>query len=435
MTRTHQELLRCLAVTIPLWFALATGVLAQERPLALAGGTVHTVSGKSIAGGVVVMQHGKIIAVGRSVPDGAEQRDLSGRHLYPGLMDADSVLGLVEIGAVRATRDMVEVGEITPNVRAEHAVNPDSTLLPVARANGITYVRTAPRGGLIAGLSALIRLHGWTWEDLTVSAPLALQVEWPRMLIDRRPQARTKPKEQEKRRDERLRTLKEAFATARAYLKARDAASADHPVDVDARWEAMRPVLEGDIPVIVDADEITAMEAAMEWAEEEGVRLILSGGADAWRLADVLAEKDIPVILGSTLSMPRRPWEPYDTAYKNPLRLQEAGVRFCISGGGSSFMASNSRNLPYNAAMAESFGLPHQEALRSITLYPAQILGVEDRLGSVEVGKDATLMVTDGDPLDIRTQVLQVWIDGERMDLSNRHHDLYERYQQRIGGR
>ncbi|TDI13702.1 MAG: amidohydrolase, partial [Acidobacteria bacterium] len=150
MTRTHRELLRRLAMTILVWFALTTGVLAQEHPVALAGGTVHTVSGKPITGGVVVMQHGKIIAVGRSVPDGAERVDLSGRHLYPGLMDADSVLGLVEIGAVRATRDMVEVGEITPNVRAEHAVNPDSTLLPVARANGITYVRTAPRGGLIA---------------------------------------------------------------------------------------------------------------------------------------------------------------------------------------------------------------------------------------------------------------------------------------------
>lgn len=435
MNHAHQNLARCLAMTLLLCLAVSTDAPAQEHPVALVGGTVHTVSGAPIEDGVVVIQRGKIIAVGISVPEGARQVDLSGRHLYPGLMDADSVLGLVEIGAVRATRDMVEVGEITPNVRAEHAVNPDSTLLPVALANGITTVRTAPRGGLIAGLSALIQLHGWTWEQFTVSAPLALQVEWPNMLIDRRPQARTKPEKQEKRRDKRLRNLKEAFATARAYLKARDAASVDHPVHVDARWEAMRPVLEGDIPVIVDADEITAMEAAMDWAEKEGVRLIFSGGADAWRLADKLAERDIPVILGSTLSLPHRPWEPYDTAYKNPLRLHEAGVRFCISGGGSSFMASNSRNLPYSAAMAESFGLPHQEAIRSITLYPAQILGVQDRLGSLEVGKDATMMVTDGDPLDIRTQVLQVWIGGEQMDLSNRHRDLYERYKQRLEGR
>ncbi|MGD8376992.1 MAG: amidohydrolase, partial [Acidobacteriota bacterium] len=284
------------------------------------GATVHTVSGRTIEGGSVLLRDGRIAAVGRSVdaPD-AEVVEAAGQHLYPGLIDCDTVLGLVEIPAVRATRDYSETGEVTPNVRAELAVNPDSELLPVTRANGILYAYTAPRGGRISGMGAVMRLDGWTWADMTVLAPAGLGIQWPRMTIDRRPRARTEPEEQEKQREKALETLRDAFDTARAYLKARDAAAAGEgpPVPVDSRWEAMRPVLSGEVPVVVRADDLTQIDAAVAWAEEQGLRLILAGGEDAWRAADLLAEKEIPVLLGPVLSLPRREWEPYDTAYRN----------------------------------------------------------------------------------------------------------------------
>ena len=193
----------------------------------------------------------------------------------------------------------------------------------------------------------------------------------------------------------------------------------------------MRSALEREIPVVVDADRLEQIEAAVAWAEEAELRMILSGGADAWRAAELLAEKEIPVILGPTLSLPPRSWEPYDTAYTNATRLHEAGVRFCFTTGGSGFVASNARNVAYHAAMAEAFGLPGIEALRAVTLYPAQILGVGERLGSIDKGKDATIILTDGDPLDIRTRVLRAWIDGHEVKLDSRQTRLYERYKAR----
>jgi len=414
---------------------LLLGAAAPPRPLAIVGATVHPMTGKSIAGATVLVVDGKITGIGErlSIPAGTERIDAAGKHLFPGFLDADSVLGLTEIGSVRGTVDEREAGSVNPNLRPELAINPDSELIPVARANGVLHVRAAARGGLVNGTSALIRLDGWTWHDLVAAAPLALQVEWPAMRIDRRPEARVRPPIQQERIDERIRVLKEAFVTARAYLKGRDAAARGQgpAVPADARWEAMRPVLERKIPVVVEANDLVQIEAGVAWAEAEGVRMILSGGADAWRAADQLAAKEIPVILGASLALPARSWEPYDTAYANAAKLHAAGVKLCISTGGSGFEAANTRNLPYQAAMAEAFGLPHEEALRAITRYPAEILGVSDRLGTIEAGRSASLILTDGDPLDIRTQVLRAWIDGREQDLTSRHTRLYERYKAR----
>jgi imidazolonepropionase-like amidohydrolase len=410
---------------------------AEPRPVWITGATVHTVSGREIPDGAVLLEGGKIAGVGRppaSLDADADRVDAAGLHLYPGLIDCNTVLGLTEIGAVRATLDIDETGTVTPNLRAELAVNPDSELLAVTRANGVLAFMTSPRGGRISGLAALMRLDGWTWTEMTVKAPVGLHLNWPNMRIDRRPDARRKPEEQEKERDEALQAIRDAFAAARAYGAARRAAAAGEgpPVAVDARWEAMLPVLAGEVPAIVTAAEIAQIEAAIEWAEKEGVRMILSGGDDAWRAAGKLAEKKIPVLLDPALSLPRRDWEPYDTAYRNAARLHEAGVAFCFSeAGGSGFGAANTRNLPYNAAMAEAFGLPHDAAIRALTLSPAEILGVADRLGSIDEGKDATLILTDGDPLDIRTNIVRAWIDGREVDLSSRHTRLWERYRDR----
>ncbi len=400
----------------------------QDRAIALVGGTVHTVSGPVMENVSVLFENGKITAIGKDVriPPGVERLDVSGKHVYPALIDANTTLGLVEIGQVRATRDLAETGSINPNVRAEAAINPDSELLPVARANGIALALSAPQGGVISGTSAFIMLDGWTSEQMTLKAPAGLHVNWPFMTIRRSPFIQQSEEEQRKQMSENLKQLRDAFAEARAYKKAKDAEQQKgvpyHATD--SRWEAMIPALEKKIPVIVNAGEIKQIQAAVQWAADEDVKLVIAGGNDSWRVADLLKAKDIPVVYGPIHRLPNRRWEAYDMPFATPMKLHQAGVRFCIA----DFESENVRNLPYQAATAVAYGLPKEEALKAITLYPAQILGVADRVGSLEAGKDATLIVTDGDPLEIRTQVLHEFIQGRKIDLGNKHRALYEKY-------
>ncbi|MFQ5709536.1 MAG: amidohydrolase family protein [bacterium] len=404
----------------------------QDHPIALIGGTVHTVSGTTIENGTVLFVDGKITAIGTNVdlPEGTETIAVTGKHVYPGMIAANTMLGLVEISAVRATRDFAEVGDITPNVRAEAAINPDSELLPVARANGVTAALSIPGGGLISGTSALIVLDGWTWENLTLKAPVGLHVWWPRMGVNRAPWITKSEKDQLKERDERLQRIRDAFEEARAYLKAKKAEQQKGVPfhESDLRWHAMVPFLTREAPVFVHANEIRQIQAAVDWAKEEGVKMVLVGGRDAWRVADLLKENDIPVVIAGTHAVPMRRWEAYDAPFTNPVKLYQAGVKFCIAGPGGSFGAAHERNLPYEAATAAAYGLPKEEALKAVTLYPAQILGVADRLGSLETGKDATLIITDGDPLEIRTHVEKEFIQGRKIDLTSRHTQLYEKY-------
>jgi imidazolonepropionase-like amidohydrolase len=403
-----------------------------RRPVALVGATIHTVSGGVVSGGTLIFSQGKITAVGAnvSVPENAERIDLSGKHVYPGLVNARSSLGLTEIDALRATKDVAEVGPITPNVRAEVAINPESELLPVARANGVLAAVSAPSGGRISGSSALIVLDGWTWQEMTVRAPVAMHVNWPKMSVDRAPvvpdSVETK---QRKERDGALRELRDAFDAARAYLRAKSAAAggAQAPPN-DQRWEAMIPVLEGKIPLAVEADELLQIESAVEFAAREKVRLVIVGGYDSPRCAPLLKQYDVPVIVSDVHRLPRRPSEPYDDPFTLPSRLRHAGVRFCLALAPNAWDA---RNLPYQASTAAAYGLPPDEALKAVTLYPAQILGFADRLGSLEVGKDATLIVTDGDPLEITTNVERAYIAGRPVDLNDRQKVLYGKYSEK----
>lgn len=409
---------------------------AEASSFAITGGTVHPVSGPEIPNGTVLVVDGKIIEVGTSVsvPAGAERVDASGLHVYPGMIAAHTILGLQEIGAVRATRDVNEVGNLNPNARAQVAINADSELIPVARANGVLTALSATSGGLLSGTSVVWELDGWNWQDMTIKQPAALHVRWPNMISRTRNWWDDEPakseEEQKKEREKQLKELRDAFDNARAYMKAREAmkaGGAHHEFDV--RWEAMLPAVTKQIPVFVHADEYMQIEAALEFAKEMDLHIVIVGGRDSWRLANPLALAGVPVVYEETLSMPRRSWEPYDAAYTVPLKLQTAGVRFCISTGGGD--ASNLRNLPYEAAMAAAHGLPKEEALKSVTLYPAQILGVADRLGSIEPGKDATLIVTDGDPLEIMSNVKMAWISGEKIDLTSRHTRFYDKYRNR----
>ncbi|MCG8606080.1 amidohydrolase family protein [bacterium] len=403
----------------------------QDHPIALVGGTVHPVNGPAIVSGTVLFIDGKITAVGSNVnlPTGAEQIDVSGKHVYPGLIATNTILGLTEIGSVRATLDAAEIGDIKPNVRAEAAINPDSELLPVTRANGVTIAQSVPSGGLISGTSATIMLDGWTWEHLTLRAPTGLHVQWPGARRGRFFRRSTHSEEERhKAMQENIQKIKTAFAEARAYMTAKEAESQKGVPyhDTDLRWEAMIPVLKKEVPVFLHANAMSQIQQAIDWALDEDVKMVLVGGQDAWRVTDLLKEKSIPVIIGGVLNTPRRRWEPYETPFTNALKLHESGVSFCI--GFSGREASNARNLAYHAAMAAAYGLPKEEALKSITLYPAQILGIADRVGSIQVGKDATLIVTNGDPLEITTAVEHEFIQGRKVDLTSRHTQLYEKY-------
>ncbi len=406
---------------------------AQTQPIALIGATVHPVSAAPMENATIVFDNGKIVALGQNVaiPANAKRIDAKGKHVYPSLIAANTTLGLIEIGSVRATVDMSETGPINPNVHVEVAVNPDGEMIPVTRSNGIALAVSVPQGGVISGTSAMLMLDGWTWEQMTMKAPLGMHVNWPNMTLRRGgffgPQQ--SDEEQRKQMVESLAQLKDAFAAGRAYMKAKEAetqkGAAYH--ETDARWEAMMPVLKREIPVFVSANDVRQIQAAVQWAEDENLRLVIVGGRDAWRVARLLKEKNVAVVYGQVHDLPSRAWEAYDTPFTAPKKLHEAGVKFCLA----NFDNSNVRNLPYEAATAAAYGLPKEEALKAITLNAAEILGVDDRVGSLVVGKDATLIVTTGDPLEITTQVERVFIQGRDIDLGDKHKALYRKYSEK----
>ena len=401
---------------------------AQSKPVALKGATIHPISGPDIASGTIVFDKGKITAIGPDVPvpAGAEVIDVSGKHIYPSLISANSVLGLIEIGAARATVDVAEAGPINPNVRAVSSINPDSELIPVARANGILIAHAVPEGGLVSGQSAVLRMDGWTPEDMTVRSPAAMHLRWPNLTIDHDPQSRKSVRDQQKDIDKAVKQIRDSFQSARAYWQARKSGAT--PLKSDLRWDAMMPVFDGKLPLFVHADTAAQIEAVLAWAKEMPLKVVLVGGQDAWQMAPQLKESDTPVIITLSSAVPPRRDDSYDAVFANAAKLHEAGIRFCMAMNGRRSEAPHERNLPYEASMAAAFGLPKDEAIKSVTLYPAQLLGIEDQLGSLQPGKSATLIVTTGDPLDFPTKIESAYIDGRKIDLTNRQTRLRDKY-------
>jgi imidazolonepropionase-like amidohydrolase len=403
----------------------------QAKPIAIVGATVHPVSGPDIEQATLIFENGKITAVGKdlSIPSSAEKIDATGKHIYPGLMDATSDLGLVEVSAVRATRDVSEAGSVNPNARPEVAVNPDSEMIPIARANGILLTGVAPEGGVLSGSMAVIQLDGWTWEDLTLRAPVAIVMNWPNMSPIQAWWMQDSPKKQLEKRDEALKNMRQIFDDARAYQASKKAnTSPTSRPSYDARWDSMIPLLEGKIPLIVRADEMQQIESAVAFAAREKLKLVIEGGYDAATCAELLKAHNVGVIVGAVQRLPMRRGDDYEDPATLPARLAKAGVKFCISGKDN---PTTIRNLPYHAAAAVAAGLSHDDGLKSITLWPAEIFGVADRVGSIEVGKDATLIVTDGDPLQTPTHVEQAFIQGRKIDLNDRQQRLWRKYQQK----
>ena len=401
----------------------------QDHPIALIGATIHPVNGDVIENGTILFENGKIKEIGVNVilPSGTESIDISGKHIYPGLINADTRLGLMEVGSVPGSRDDFELGDMNPNVKAEVALNPDSELLSVVRAHGITVANSFPRGGIISGKSAAIMLDGWTSEDMTLKAPVAMHMNWPSMTLNKAWWNKTSEEDQIKARKEALEKIDQFFDDAKAYMTAKAVSGKNGLPNqkVDLRLEAMIPVLKGDLPLWIAASEIRQIQAAIDWAESKGVKTVIYGGADSWRLAKELKKMNIPVVINSVLHVPSRAWEGYDTGYSLPNKLYQEGVKFCI---GYSTFAGEQHNVRYNAAMAVAHGLPVEEGIKSITIYAAEIMGIDDRVGSLEVGKDATLIVTDGNPLEITTSVSMEFIEGRIIDLDNKHKRLYRKY-------
>ena len=412
---------------------------ARAEVLALTGGTVHPVTGPEIPNGTVLVEGAKITAVGTGipVPSGAKVIDCTGKHVYPGFVHANTILGLQEISTIEGSDDSRETGNLNPNQRAEVMYNPDSDFLPVTRLNGVTTVLTIPGGGAVRGTSALMHLDGWTQEDITVRAPAALHVQWPNMTPIHAFFELRSDEEQAKARDEAIKAIGDAFDDARAYWTARDAESGKGVPkhDEDVRWDAMRKALKGEIPVAFHCDALNQIRAVLRFCDQQKLtNIILLGGYDSWRVADELKRRNIAVIVAGVLATPTRGYESYDEAFTVASKLAKAGVRYCIADEGGGFAAANARNLPHHAAMAAAFGLDRDEALKSVTLYPAQILGAGDKIGSIEVGKLADLQITDGDPLLVATHCEQVILNGQLEPMESRQTRLFHKYDARPRG-
>lgn len=386
----------------------------QQKPIVITNAVVHTVSGNTLKSAAVVIREGKIAELGTNVtiPSDATRIDAAGAHVYPGLIDPQSNIGLTEIDSVRATVDSRETGTINPNVRAAAAVNPDSELIPVARANGVLLAVSAPDGGMISGRSALMMMDGWTWEDMTLKADVGMQVTWPRSGTGG-PAG-----------DSELKLLEETFDQAARYRAAMQTSNAPK---FDARLAALVPVLERQMPIVVTAFRAPQIRSAVAFAKERQLKLIIYGGHEALECREILLAEKVPVIVAGVYRLPTRRDMPYDDAYTLPVRLHQAGIPFCIATGGR-FGGSTLRNLPYHAATAAAHGLDPELALRSITLSTAQIMGVENRVGSLAAGLDATLFIADGDILETPTQVTHAFVQGRVVDLNSRHTQLYKKY-------
>ena len=417
------------------WVLLATtGLLAsdqipggpQKRPIILRNATVHTVSGETVQNGCVLFKDGKITEIGVSLsfPADAEAIDAKGQHVYPGLMESYSNIGLIEIDSIRASNDTTEIGSLNPNVRAAVAFNPDSEAIPVARANGVLTAVAAPTGGLISGRAAVMALDGWTWEGMTLLPDVAMVANWPRFAAA--PRGRRAEADSALAVDsDRLKPLHDLMRQVKAYSLARIKAPKDQQVDL--RLDAMVPVAEGKMPILVQANTTKQIQTAIAFSKQYNLKLILIGGADAMQCANLIKEANVPVVVSSVYRLPNRHDAAYDAPYTLPSQLQEAGIQFSIVSEGK-FGASSLRNLPYHAATAAAFGLTEDQAVRAITLSPAEIFGVSDRIGSLSVGKDATLILTDGNILETPTQVLKAYIQGRQVDLSSKHTQLNEKY-------
>ena len=414
----------------------AAGLVVAQNPkgtfgtFALTNANIQTVTKGVVNNGTVVISNGIIAAVGTNVqvPQGAEVIDCQGKWVYPGMIDGGTQLGLSEVGSDPRTQDYNEIGEVIPEMKALVAVNPNSVLIPVARVNGVTTVLANPVGGLISGTSALINLHGYT-PDQMYAGFQGIRVNFPttgrRGGFDRRSDEDIK-----KAADRALKLLNDVWDRVTEFHKL-DSATKGSGLDYYPQMEALLPAYRGEIPLMIEVNASKDIKEALKWIKERKIKkAILTGVSEGWRAAADIAKARIPVITGPVLSTPTRDYDRYDRAYANAGLMSKAGVKVAIR----SNETENVRNLPYNAGFAVAYGMDKEAALNAVTIVPAEIFGVADQLGSIEVGKTGNVFVTDGDPFETKTAVLHVFINGWKIPLGTRHTELYDEFLKREPG-
>jgi imidazolonepropionase-like amidohydrolase len=415
-------------------------VSAQENSVyAITHAKIFTLAGQPIDDGILVIRDGKIAAVGTNVdvPAGAQVIDGKGLQVYPGLFDPVTQMGLSEISAVSATVDTTETGQFNPDAVAAEAVLPSSEHIPVTRAAGITEVLAVPASGgfdsgrssdILGGQASAIHLAGWTINDMLIKKSVAMVLDWPQ--IETRSfdfatfTRKTKPfTEAKQERDKQVDELSDWLDNARHYAQAwGHGGPAEYQRDL--KLEALVPVIRGELPVLVFANRARDIRSAVEFCGKQKLKMILAGGAEAFKVKELLRSKNIPVILLPTLTQPLDEDDPYDRSLSQPAELAEARVKFAFG----SFDNSFARRLGQQAANAVAYGLPYDEALKAVTLYPAQIFGLADQVGTLEAGKIANVIVTNGDPLELTTDLRYLFIKGQLTSTGNKHKDLYEKY-------
>ncbi|HWC97423.1 MAG TPA: amidohydrolase family protein [Candidatus Sulfopaludibacter sp.] len=436
---------------IGMLLACALMACAAGETILIRDADVYPVTGKEMKGMSVLIQDGKIAEIAAKIlpPKGARIVEAKGMRVYPGMIDSGTELGLSEVSAVRESVDTGELGEFMPQLKALVAVNPDSEHFGVVRVNGITSAMTFPssggggggRGGgggqLISGQAALIHTDGWTWEDMEIKRSAAMSVAFPSMggrggrggaipdsVVEILGQTGIAGSAAASRRayEESLAKLNDFFDNARRYQKAKAAHLSDFRTDL--KFEAMLPVLEGKVPVAVSAARASTIHDAVQWAKKQNIKLVILQPREIGKAAADLKAENVPVVFGRVLALPETEDSAYDEAFTLPAEAYKAGVKFAFGTFTNEFV----RNIPYQAATAVAFGLPYEEALKAVTINPAQIWGSSDQVGSVEKGKIADLIVTDGDPLEIQTQVKHLYIKGKEVSLENKQTRLYQRY-------
>lgn len=408
---------------------LTLAATAAPADVVVRAARVHPVSAPTIENGEVIFGDDGIIRhvgpSGSGDATGAEIVDLGELSLYPGLIVASSSLGLTEISAVRPSNDYREIGAHNARLLAYRAINPDSELIPVVRQNGVTHAQVVPNGELVRGRSGVVRTDGWTWADRLELGPNALHLTWPSMRLDRSDDAEPM-KDQLRARTEKLAVLDEVVERAQSY-------SAAEGIDRNLELEAWGAVVSREMSVFVHANGEREIRAAVEWADRHELDLVITGGTEAWRVGELLAEHDVPVVLERVMSLPSRDSDHVWSGFRRAASLHELGVKLVISLAPGPFGDSQARNVAFHAGMAHAHGLPEDAALASVTLNAAEVIGVGDRLGSLEPGKQATLVAVRGNLLEITDPVERVWIAGREVSLENRHTRLYERYRNRPG--
>jgi imidazolonepropionase-like amidohydrolase len=402
------------AVALALLLAMPALAGAQQDDVAITGGTVVTVTGRTIPNGTVLVQDGIITVVGTNVqiPSGVERFDASGMFVYPGLIDGGTGLGLQEAGGMAGPVDNFELGSYNPHLEAYIAVDQNSEILGCQRVGGFTTVVTGlnGRGAPIPGWDSLIDLWGWTPQQMAVEKRIGLRVNWEGSDADE---------------------LRAYFAEGNAYAVRAEMAERGEIADFewDIRMEGLIPAVLGDLPVFFEVNDADAIKEAVEFAEELSLQYVIRGAMDAWQITDFLVEHDVKLLIRGIHGSPGRD-EPYDVGYAMPAVLHEAGVDFAIYSGGT----ANVFSLTYEAGMAVAYGLPMEKALQALTIDAARILGVDDRLGSIEEGKVANLLITTGNPVEYTSQVQTMFVRGEQVPWDDKFNRLLRRHRGRGGG-